>query len=161
MLSFEQKIKLLESFPELQRKNVSLKRVNFHYDKSVHDKKIVAFHLHPNGNGFIYAGLLQGYETDEKGFINIRDFSEEELRDLVTKSIYSLSVQSEASSRTEDGQGEQSSHEQKWKDEEGHTLVLKFEDDLWYIYSGLSLEMVCTTREEAEHYLTDEGFSIL
>ena len=51
MLTFEQKLEVLESFPELQRNNVSMGRVNFHYENSGFDKKNVAFHLHPNGNG--------------------------------------------------------------------------------------------------------------
>ncbi|MBW7461016.1 hypothetical protein K0U00_43865, partial [Paenibacillus sepulcri] len=78
MLSFEEKLAIIESFPQLERKNVSLGRVNFHFEESVHDKKIVVYHLHPGGNGFVYAGLLRGYETDERGFANIRESSAEE-----------------------------------------------------------------------------------
>ena len=94
MLSFEEKLKVIESFPELERKNVSLGRVNFHYNDSVFEKKIVVQHLHPNGNGFVYAGNLQNYEVDAKGFINIRDFSEADLRRIVKESIQSLSANS-------------------------------------------------------------------
>ncbi len=34
MLTFEEKLSIIESFPELERKNVSLKRVNFHFEES-------------------------------------------------------------------------------------------------------------------------------
>lgn len=33
MLSFEEKRAVVESFPELERKNVSLGRINYHYEK--------------------------------------------------------------------------------------------------------------------------------
>ncbi len=39
MLTFEEKLSIIESFPELERKNVSLKRVNFHFEESRLDKK--------------------------------------------------------------------------------------------------------------------------
>src|SRR5690349_18917281 len=91
MLTFDEKIAVLSSFPELERRDVSLGRVNFHYPDSLYDKKTVAYHLHPNGNGYVYAGLMEGYPTDEKGFFNIRDCSEEELRRVVEASIASLS----------------------------------------------------------------------
>lgn len=59
MLTFEEKLSIIETFPELQRKDVSLGRVNFHYPESVQEKKIVVQHLHPNGNGFVYAGHMR------------------------------------------------------------------------------------------------------
>ena len=92
MLTFAEKLAIIESFPQLQRKDVSLGRVNFHFEESVYDKKIVVQHLHPNGNGFVYAGHLPNKETDKKGLVNIRDYSEEELRDLLRKSIAYLSA---------------------------------------------------------------------
>ncbi|MGQ0517887.1 hypothetical protein ACT453_49800, partial [Bacillus sp. D-CC] len=63
MLTFEEKLSIIESFPELERKNVSLKRVNFHFEESRLDKKNVVYHLHPNGNGFVYAS---GYYMFQK-----------------------------------------------------------------------------------------------
>ncbi|WP_442954866.1 hypothetical protein [Paenibacillus sp. SYP-B4298] len=92
MLTFEQKLEILESFPELTRKNVSLGRVNFQYEQSVYDKKNVVYHLHPNGNGYVYGERLLGYPMDDKGFVNIRDFTEAELRIIVEKAIRSLSA---------------------------------------------------------------------
>ena len=58
MLSFEEKLAIADSFPELERKNVSMKRVNYHYEESMFDKKTVVYHLHPNGNGFVYADQM-------------------------------------------------------------------------------------------------------
>lgn len=171
MLTFEQKLKIFDSFPELQRKDVSLGRVNYHYEESSHDKKTVAYHLHPNGNGFVFAGLLEGYEVDPKGFVNIREYSEDDLRSLVKKSIASLTttetslttteivLQDTSSVSTPSPLNVPSSRGGMWVDANGQQLTLKYEDDLWYIYSGLSIEMVFETREEAGEYLAEEGFT--
>lgn len=159
MLTFEQKLEILDSYPELTRKNVSLGRVNYQYEQSVHDKKTVVYHLHPNGNGFVYAGLLPEYECDDKGYVNIREYSEKELRSLLTKSIRSLSAGGE-----EEALPKEPNFLLKdtpggiWTDEQGVELTLKYEDDLWYVYSGLNLEMAFETREEAGEYLAEEGF---
>lgn len=40
MLTFEQKLEVFKSFPELEQRNVSLGRVNFHYEGSAYDKKL-------------------------------------------------------------------------------------------------------------------------
>lgn len=161
MLTFEQKMAILDTYPELERKQVSLGRVNYHYEDSQHDKKTVAYHLHPNGNGFIYAGLLKGYSVDGKGFVNIRDYEEEPLRELIAASIRSLSVGlpnapekpvKQAADKTTDAG-------QVWVDADGAQLALKLEDDVWVVYSGVNLEMAFETHEEAEEYLVDEGFS--
>ncbi|WP_426450187.1 hypothetical protein ACP26L_34975 [Paenibacillus sp. S-38] len=154
MLTFEQKLAVIESFPELKRKDVSLGRINFHYDESAQDKKVVVYHLHPNGNGFVYAGSIEGYDTDERGLVNIRDFEEDALRSLIKGSIQSLAPRSAA----EQAVGA-SSKDERWMNSEGQTLSLIFEDELWYVYSGLNLESAYETYEEAVEYLKEEGFS--
>lgn len=163
MLTFEQKLEVFQSFPELEQRNVSLGRVNFHYEGSAYDKKTVVYHLHPNGNGYVYAGLLDGYETDDKGFVNIRDLAEPELRRLVRESINVMSIRQdgETGSRpvTAETPARSASPGGVWTNAKGEQLTLKYEDDLWYIYSGLSLEMAFETREEAGEYLAEEGFS--
>lgn len=164
MLTFEQKLKIFDCFPELQRKDVSLGRVNYHYEESSHDKKTVAYHLHPNGNGYVFAGLLEGYDVDSKGFVNIREYSEEDLRSLVKKSIASLTTNvteppDTASASIPSTLRVASSGGGIWVDPNGQQLTLKYEDDLWYIYSGISIEMVFETREEAGEYLAEEGFT--
>lgn len=183
MLTFQQKIHILESFPQLERRDVSLGRVNFHYEDSIHDKRTVGYHLHPNGNGFIYAGLLNRSDVNDKGFVNIRDFSELELRQLIQQSIDSLSgpygSHSSFSASASASSSLEASHEdlpasasvstgsemadkaggEVWHDSNGDSLLLRPEDDLWYVYAGSSIEMVFETREEAEDYLREEGFA--
>lgn len=160
MLTFEQKLAIIASFPELQRKDVSLGRVNFHYEESVHEKKIVVYHLHPNGNGFVFAGLLEDVETDAKGFVNIREFSEDELRSLIARSIESLSAAnaSEEPDVTSQEEGYRPSRAEFWRGAGGSRLTLLYQDDLWYVYAGKELDMAFETHEEAVQYLADEGF---
>lgn len=150
MLTFEQKLAVIETFNELQRKNVSLGRINFQFEDSIYDKKNVVYHLHPNGNGFVYAEHVKGYAANDKGMVNIRDFSEEELRSIIKKSIHSLSGQ-------EDEQAEEF-EEEKWTNEDGQTLILIQEDDMWNVYAGLNLDGTFTTYKEAANYLHEEGF---
>ncbi|MVP01792.1 hypothetical protein [Paenibacillus lutrae] len=163
MLSFDQKIAILESFPELQRKNVSLGRVNFHYEESAHDKKTVAYHIHPNGNGYIYAALIPDCPADDKGMVNIRDYSEEQLRSLVEQSIRSLSGNSAAapieSGTAPSAAANEPKNEQLWQGPDNQTLTLRMEDDLWFVYAGLNLDSVFESLEEAEEYLNEEGFA--
>lgn len=162
MLTFEQKIAILDTYPELERKQVSLGRVNYHYEESQHDKKTVAYHLHPNGNGFVYAGLLKGYAVDGKGFVNIRDYEEKELRELVSASIQSLSAENPdmAEKPAKQAAAKATDAGQAWVDADGAQLALRLEDDVWMVYSGASLEMAFETREEAEEYLAEEGFTV-
>lgn len=163
MLTFEQKIAILDSYPQLEARKVSLGRVNYHLEQSRHDKKTVASHIHPNGNGFVYAGLLRGYETDDKGLVNIRDYSEAALRELLDASITSLLMYiPEApapSKRKKKAQTGGAEAQSLWTNEDGHTLSLRFEEDLWYLYAGLQLEMAFETTDEAEEYLAEEGFA--
>ncbi|WP_438349343.1 hypothetical protein ACP8HI_01230 [Paenibacillus sp. FA6] len=161
MLNFEQKLEILESFPTLQRKNVSLGRVNFHYEESQSDKKTIALHIHPNGNGYIYAGLLQGYDLDEKGYVNVREFTAEQIKTLVEASIRSLSNDGEEGESESEGVREENHFydAEVWINGEEESLTLTRDEDLWYIYTGPSIEMVFGTLQEAKEYLWEEGFS--
>lgn len=161
MLTFEQKLAILDTYSVLERKNVSLGRVNYHYEQSQHEKKIVAFHLHPNGNGYVYAGLLRGYETDDKGFVNIRELSEAELRELLDASITSMSIhipEAPVVNRRKK-KAVVAEADSLWVNSDDDTLTLKLEDDLWYVYAGLNLEMAFESIEEAKEYLEEEGFT--
>lgn len=98
--------------------------------------------------------------------MNIRDMAEPELRRLVKASIEALSVRKDEDSASPSGNsGSREASPRNtstggiWVNDKGEKLTLKYEDDLWYIYSGLSLEMVFETREEAGEYLAEEGFS--
>ncbi|MDQ1912185.1 hypothetical protein RAC89_17500 [Paenibacillus sp. GD4] len=156
MLSFEEKLNVISAFPELERRNVSLGRVNFHYEGSVYEKKTVVYHLHPNGNGFVYVGQLPGFtgESDDKGFVNIRDYDAEQLRTLVARSIRSLSPGIIEESNEEEGPTEH----QLWKGPDEQTLTVYYEDELWYVFAGEILESAFETYEEVEEYMAEEGF---
>lgn len=149
MLSFEEKIAIIERFPELERKNVSLGRVNYHYEESAFEKKTVVYHLHPNGNGFVYAAMVPGYakQADDKGLVNIRDFPADELEALVRESIRSLSG------------GGKPGPKETWTGPDQHKLTVFYEDELWYVYAGDQLESAFETYEEVEEYMAEEGFS--
>ncbi|MFX3675002.1 MAG: hypothetical protein ACE3JQ_11225 [Paenisporosarcina sp.] len=150
MLTFEQKTAIIESFPELTKKEVSLKRMNYHFEASLYDKKAVVYHLHPNGNGFVFVGELKNYESDSKGLVNIREASEEELRKMITDSIAILSEEEEFEEEVEEVE--------IWKNREGQELKLIHEDTLWNIYHGINLEESYESYDEAEEYLLNEGF---
>lgn len=145
MLTFEEKQQIIESFPELTRKDVSMKRVNYHYEESLYEKTTVVYHLHPNGNGFVYTGDLPQYEADERGYINIREFSPEELKAIVRDSITYLSTEEEV-------------YDKEWTNREGVKVVLVNEDPFWNVYAGRNLEESFGTFDDAKRYLTEEGF---
>ncbi|OCA88765.1 hypothetical protein [Pseudobacillus wudalianchiensis] len=153
MLNFNEKLSIIESFPQLQRKDVSLGRVNFQFPDSVTEKKNIVYHLHPNGNGFVYAGELTGYPTDAKGMVNIREFSAEELRKIIHDSIQSLSPKT---LEEEAIIGE--AYEETWINQDDQTLVLIEEDDMWNVYAGLNLDGTFNSYGEAIQYLDEEGF---
>ncbi|WP_404469947.1 hypothetical protein [Sutcliffiella horikoshii] len=154
MLTFEQKLEIIESFPQLTRKDVSLKRVNFQYEESQSDKKNVVYHLHPNGNGFVYAKGIKGYKTDEKGMVNIREFGEDELRDLINKSIELLGREYEVETDLDT----EAFEEERWANDEGHSLHVVQEDDMWNVYAGKNLDGTFPSYNEAKQYLMEEGF---
>ncbi|PLS16816.1 hypothetical protein CVD28_17270 [Bacillus sp. M6-12] len=156
MLTFEEKLAIIQSFPELQRRDVSLGRVNFHYDESMHEKKIVIQHLHPNGNGFVFAGHLPESQTNEKGYVNIREFTEDKLRKMIKDSIRYLSIDP-----YEEVAGQEAEAEVKetvWLNSDQQQLSLIQEDLLWNVYSGLNLEESFGSETEAKRYLEEEGF---
>lgn len=153
MLTFEQKQAVIETFPELSKKEVSLKRVNYHFEGSLYDKKTVIYHLHPNGNGFVFVGDLKKYKADNKGMLNIRDVSEDELREMITDSIGILSEEEQF-----DEDEEATVEEQIWTNRDGQELKLVQEDALWNIYHTHNLEESYGSFDEAEEYLLAEGF---
>jgi len=155
MLEFEEKLAIIESFPELERRNVSLGRINFHFEGSATDKKNVVYHLHPNGNGFVFAEYIKGYSTDNKGMVNIRDYAKEELVSIIKQSIHSLTPVLKAK---EDSAEVRTNVEECWSDAENHTLILINEDEMWNVYTGKNLEESFGAYNEAKQYLEEEGF---
>lgn len=149
MLSFEQKQAIIETFPELTKKPISLKRLNYHFEESQYDKTIVVQHLHPNGNGFVFVGEGGTYPGDERGLINIREASEDELKDIIRYSIALLTTQQVE---------EEEVIEQVWTNRDGGSLKLINEDNLWNVYHGQNLEDSFESQESAILYLKGEGF---
>ena len=149
MLTFEQKQEIIESFPELSRKEVSMKRVNYHYEDSLFDKTVVVQHLHPNGNAFVYVAGLPGYDTDDRGLVNVREATEEELRKTIADSIAMLSEE----------EAEEPNVEETWVNGEGVELKLVEEEGTWNIYHGLNLEESFGNYGYAQGYLKDEQFT--
>lgn len=149
MLTFDEKIKIAEEFIELEKKEVSMGRVNFHYEESAYDKKNVVYHLHPNGNGFVYAELVQDVKTDERGMVNIREYTADDFRNLIKEAIASLQA---------DDSTEEEFEIEEWENIEDQLLVLMPEEDGWNVYAGLQLDGTFNTYGEAIDYLEKEGF---
>jgi hypothetical protein len=151
MLTFEEKLDIIEEFPELEKKEISLGRLNFHFEESLYDKKIVIYRLHPNGNGFIFAGEIEGYPTDEKGMVNIKDMNAEDLRSLIRDAIDSLSL----------SPAEKNPVMEEWLNKNDQALVLMREDDGFNVYAEEQLEGTFNSYEEAVNFLEQEGFNRL
>lgn len=150
MLTFEQKQQIIETFPELTRKEVSMKRLNYHYEDSLYEKTVVVQHLHPNGNGFVYVEGIPGYETDDRGLVNIREASEDELYDIIRIAIRALST----------GEVEEEPVEEVWMNEQGQKLTLLEEEGFFNIYHGYNLEEGFGDYKEAADYLKEENFKL-
>ena len=105
-----------------------MKRVNYHYEDSLYDKTVVVQHLHPNGNGFVYVAGIPGYDADERGLVNIREATEEELRKTITDSITALA----------EGEHEEQAIVQQLANNEGEELVFMEELGAWNLYHGLN-----------------------
>ena len=150
MLTFEQKQAIIDSFPELTKKEISLKRVNYHFMDSLYEKTIVVEKLHPNGNGFVFVGDLLRYEEEasDKGLVNIRDYDEQQLREIIEDAIQYLSEEVE----------EQEPIVEIWHSRDGSQLQLAFEQRSWNVYHGDNLEEAFGTYEAAKEYLLEEGF---
>ena len=150
MLTFEQKQAIIESFSELTKKEISLKRLKYHYMASLYEKTIVVEKLHPNGNGFVFVGDLLRYENEanDKGLVNIRDYDEQQLREIIEDAIQYLSEEVE----------EQEPIVEIWHSRDGSQLQLVFEQRSWNVYHGDNLEEAFGTYEAAKEYLLEEGF---
>lgn len=151
MLTFEQKQQIIETFPELTKKEVSMKRLNYHFEDSLYDKTVVVQHLHPNGNGFVYVEGVPGYEADDRGLVNIREATEEELKKTIRDAIRALS--------TEEAE-EVESIEEVWVNGEGQKLTLLGEEGFFNIYHGTNLEEGFGDYQEAVDYLKEEKFKL-
>lgn len=150
MLTFEQKQQIIETFPELTKKEVSMKRINYHYEDSLYDKTVVVQHLHPNGNGFVYVEGIPGYEADDRGLVNIREATEEELKATIKDAIRALS--------TEKAEAGEELIEEVWVNGQGQKLTLLEEEGFFNVYHGSNLEESFGDYREAADYLKEENF---
>lgn len=150
MLTFEQKQTIIESFPGLTKKEISLNRVNYHFENSLYEKTVVVEKLHPNGNGFVFVGDLLRYEKEanNKGLVNIRDYDETQLRGIIEDAIAYLSEEIE----------EEEPIIEIWRNREGEQLNLVCEQRSWNVYHGENLEEAFGTYDAAKAYLLEEGF---
>lgn len=149
MLTFEQKQAIIEEFSQLTKKEISLKRINYHFEGSLYEKTIVVEKLHPNGNGFVFVGDLLKYEKEanDNGLVNIRDYSERALREIIADSIEYLSEEIDDEPIIE-----------TWTDRSHTQLKLVYENRSWNVYHNDNLEEAFGTRETAVEYLREEGF---
>ena len=149
MLTFEQKQAIIEEFSQLTKKEISLKRINYHFEGSLYEKTIVVEKLHPNGNGFVFVGDLLKYEKEanDNGLVNIRDYSEQALREIIADSIEYLSEEIDDEPIIE-----------IWTDRSRTELELVYENRSWNVYHNDNLEEAFGTRETAVEYLREEGF---
>lgn len=100
MLSFEHKKTVFRSFEDLIEKPISNNRVDYVYSSSKQRGKILATQLHPSGNGYVLGKYMdtetirkKGYEVDPRGWINIKDFSSEELSEVIINAKFSMSYE--------------------------------------------------------------------
>lgn len=89
MLSLEEKREILHTFKELREKQDEFGRYFYYFDSSATRKKIVAREFTNSGNGFVYAKPLAEYKSDlfKDGSVCVKDYSDEQLREIVQKSI--------------------------------------------------------------------------
>lgn len=152
MLTFEQKKIIIEqNFPTLVANKVSMGRVNYQFQESTSDKINAIYHLHPNGNGFVYVGKSSNYIVNDKGFVNIREFSETE---IITAIQYSLTLLSATDSVTP-------ALKENWQNK--NNIILSIiedqENELFFVYTDTDvLDAVFNTYPEACDYLSQEGF---
>ena len=101
MLSFEQKITIFRSFQELEEKPISNNKLNYIYPDSLQRGKMLSTQLQPSGNGYVIGKYMdeetihsKGYIVDSRGWINIKEFSSEDLHEVISTAMMSMSGKS-------------------------------------------------------------------
>lgn len=108
MLSFEEKKAIFRSF-NLEEKQLSNGRVNFNYPESIQRGQVVGTQLHTSGNGYIIGKYMEtetikkyDFQMDSRSWISIKDFTKDQLSDVITEAIKSMSVvESQADTATQ------------------------------------------------------------
>jgi len=98
MLSFEEKKAIFRSF-NLEEKQISNGRVNFNYPESKQRGQVVGTQLHTSGNGYVVGKYMahgtikhNGFQMDSRGWISIKDITKDQLIDVITEAIKSMSM---------------------------------------------------------------------
>lgn len=98
MLSFEHKKSIFKSFQELKEKPISNDRLDYVYSASLQRGKTLATQLHRSGNGYVLGKYIDTeiiremkYQLDPRGWISIKHFSEEELIEIISLAMVSMS----------------------------------------------------------------------
>ena len=97
MLSFEHKKSIFNSYPELSEKPISNERFNYIFPGSLQSGKVLARELNHRGNGYVN-GKYMSYEmikgkgdiADPRDWIRIKNFSEEQLHEVIIDAMYSM-----------------------------------------------------------------------
>ena len=97
MISYEIKKSIFASFTELKEEESSHNRVDYVYPQSLKRAKKLATQIHPSGNGYVLGRFMEeeliqkkGYQVDSRGWIKIKNFSQEELHEVIFFAIKSL-----------------------------------------------------------------------
>jgi hypothetical protein len=81
---------IFKSFPELSLKEISYDRINFEFKASKKPGTTLATQLHPSGNAYVCAKYIDdttGYQVDWRGWVKIKDFNEDQLREIIRKAL--------------------------------------------------------------------------
>ncbi len=149
MLTFEEKTKIIEAhFPMLMKTPVSLGRFNYKYLDSAVKKQNIIYHMHPNGNGFVYTERIPNMKSEKNGYTNIRNYQEKELIALIQASIQSVQIIDETNEI----------YQELWKNQNGQTLLLVEENEQFHVYAGNQLNGIFCSYGKAAQYLDEEGF---
>ncbi len=89
MLSLEEKRQILNSFKELREELDDFSRYFYYFDQASSRRKIIAREFVESGNGYVYGADLSDYraQADTRGWVNVKYFSAEQLRDILRKAI--------------------------------------------------------------------------
>lgn len=95
MISFEEKKAIFHLF-KLKEKKISNGKINFLYPESKQKGQVLAKQLQPSGNGYVIGKYMSKevsneYKVDARGWISIKEFSDEELKKVISEAMSSMS----------------------------------------------------------------------
>lgn len=89
MLSFNEKREIFNSFKELSEVSDKYGRYFYYYYDSKSYRKLLVRDFSLKGSGYVYCEVLPEYKDNknDRGWINIKDFTQTRLKDLVSNII--------------------------------------------------------------------------